>query len=127
MPGSKRPGSKYAFITFVFDGVMRTPEPGRRNESPIVFLWGDQIQYSMWFSEKQGGKWQGWKLCAFVRSSSGVIWQLKKAWRTSEAYPSHLLFHYTIKYKAILEFESLNNLQTCILCIPEKRVMVVNY
>lgn len=32
MPGSKRPESKYVFITFVFGGVMRTTEPGWRDE-----------------------------------------------------------------------------------------------
>jgi len=80
---------------------MRTTKPGRRDGSAIVSLWGDWIQGGMGLGEKQGGKWQGWKLCAFVHSSSGVILQLKKAWRTSEAYPSHLIFYYTIKYKAM--------------------------
>lgn len=59
MPDSKRPGSKYVFITLVFDGLMRTTEPGWREESAVVFLWGDRIQYSMWLGRSKVGNGRG--------------------------------------------------------------------
>lgn len=83
MLGFKRPAPKYVFMTWVFDGFMITSEPNWRDESAIVGLWGDRVQYCVWLGEKQGGKWWGWKLCTYAHSSPGVVLQLKNVWRTS--------------------------------------------
>lgn len=84
MLGFRRPGSKYAFMTSVFDGVIRTPEQGRRDESAIASLWDNWLQTACGWGRSKVGNGAGGS-CSFAHSSSGVFLQLKNVWRTSEA------------------------------------------